>query len=372
MNTNPTLSEPLVSVIIPAYNAEAFIERTLKSVLVQTYRNLEVIVVDDGSKDQTAAIIKSIAQVDDRVIFLSQPNAGVAAARNTAIQHATGEFIAPIDADDIWYPDNIRKQVECFLQAGSEVGLVYSWSIDIDETDEPMGSFRAAKITGRVFNTLICHNFLGNASASMMRRSCLDQIGYYDQELHRQRAQGCEDWDLYLRMAEVYEFRVVPDFLVGYRRLTQSMSCDYTQMAKSHHLMLQTIQKNHPEIASLLFSMSRSILYMYFAQQSQRVGNPQTTFFWLIESVKAGPIVALIRYGFYQLAISSSWRTLLQVPYPTKSSRKNWLHRRLQQTFIQMINNRSYDRSLAVNSMIFVSHAFDQVIKGLTQVACSS
>lgn len=106
---------PFVSVIIPAYNAEAFIGRTLESVLAQTYENIEVLVVDDGSRDRTAEIVASFAQKDSRVILLKQQNAGVAAARNLAIEKSRGEYIAPLDADDIWYPSKLDKQVQCIL-----------------------------------------------------------------------------------------------------------------------------------------------------------------------------------------------------------------------------------------------------------------
>jgi glycosyltransferase involved in cell wall biosynthesis len=107
MNTSQNnLNQPLVSVIIPAYNAENFIAKTLESVLSQTYQNIEVLVVDDGSTDTTAEIVKSFVQKDSRVSLLQQSNAGVAAARNLAIEKSKGEYIAPIDADDIWYPQN--------------------------------------------------------------------------------------------------------------------------------------------------------------------------------------------------------------------------------------------------------------------------
>jgi glycosyltransferase involved in cell wall biosynthesis len=102
---------PLVSVIIPAYNASVTIERTLRSVLAQTHGHLEIIVVDDGSIDDTAAIVERISREDPRIILLQQPNQGVATARNVSIDHARGEFIAPLDADDIWHPSKIEKQI---------------------------------------------------------------------------------------------------------------------------------------------------------------------------------------------------------------------------------------------------------------------
>jgi glycosyltransferase involved in cell wall biosynthesis len=117
---------PLVSVIIPAYNAEVFIERTLDSVLAQTYKNIEALVIDDGSTDKTHEIVELVAQLDPRVILLKQQNAGVAAVRNLGIEKSHGEYIAPIDADDIWYPQKLGKQVKCMLKGGSSVGLFYA------------------------------------------------------------------------------------------------------------------------------------------------------------------------------------------------------------------------------------------------------
>lgn len=307
---------PLVSVIVPAYNAEAFIERTLESVLAQTYQNLEVIVVDDGSSDRTAAIVREIAQRDPRVTLLEQPNSGVAAARNFGIQKSSGEYIAPIDADDLWYPQNLEKQVEVLLQTDPTVGLVYAWSADIDENDRPTGEFRAAKIEGNVYKTLICHNFLGNASATLMRRSCLERVGGYNSQLKEQNAGGCEDWDLYLRIAEHYQFRVVPEFLIGYRKIASSMSRDYRQMAKSHGLMLQAVRQNHPEISAALYRLSCSSFYLYLARQSQQYGSPRQTIAWLLEALRVDWITPLWRYGWYLLLLKSCWQLVVPNPNP--------------------------------------------------------
>jgi glycosyltransferase involved in cell wall biosynthesis len=298
-------TQPLVSVIIPAYNAAAYVEQTLHSVLAQTYSNLEVLVVDDGSTDQTVEIVQQIAQFDGRVHLLRQQNGGVAAARNLAIYHAKGEFIAPIDADDIWYPENLERQVECMVAGGHSVGLVYSWSVDIDESNGLLGSFRAAKIEGDVYATLVCHNFLGNASASMVRRSCLEKVGGYDPGLRSQNAEGCEDWELCLRIAAKYEFRVVPHFLVGYRKLTGSMSCDYARMARSHALVMQTVRKQQPSFPAFLLRLSSSSLYGYFASQSYLHRDYRTTLYWLRRAIQTDPITPWIRIGFYLLLIRS-------------------------------------------------------------------
>lgn len=349
---------PLVSVIIPAYNAAAFIDRTLRSVLAQTYRHLEVLVVDDGSIDRTPKIVAAFARQDDRVRLLQQANAGVAAARNLAIAHAQGELIAPIDADDLWYPDNLERQVECMVQGGHSVGLVYSWSVDIDESDRLLGGFRAANIEGNVYATLICHNFLGNASASMMRRSCLEQVGGYDSGLRSQRAQGCEDWDLYLRIAEKYEFRSVPAFLIGYRKLSASMSCDYTQMARSHRFVMQAVQQQHPELPEGIFRLSRSNLYLYFAHQSHRFHQHRTTLFWLGQALRADRVTPWIRFGLYSLLLQSLAGALRSRLFPTVRLPDRPVEPRLTLSDIEQ-----QKRSIAL--MLLVGKLFHQAISRL-------
>ena len=301
---------PLVSVIIPAYNAERFIGQTLESVLAQTYANFEVLVVDDGSTDETVALVHSYAAQDSRIKLQQQANAGVAAARNAGIQAATGELLAPLDADDLWYPHHLQQQVQCFLRSPVSVGVVYSWSVDIDEQDRLTGGMRAAEISGDVYKTLVCHNFLGNASATMMRRSCLEQVGNYDITLRARHGQGCEDWDLYLRMAERFQFQAVSTFSVGYRKCQDSMSKNYDQMARSHSLVMEKVRQQHPELSKFLFRLSASNLYFYFAAQSKAGADFAAALFWLQQAVRADRITCWIHPELYQILLLSCrrWR----------------------------------------------------------------
>lgn len=303
---------PLVSVIIPAYNAEALITKTLESVLRQTYQHIEVLVVDDGSCDRTPNIVKEFAQRDCRVHLLQQANAGVAAARNLGIQHARGEFIAPIDADDIWYPQNVERQVQCFLESSSTVGLVYSWSAFIDEADVPTGGFCAFCIQGNIFLTLLCFNFLGNASATMIRRSCLEKVGTYSTELRSRNAQGCEDWDLYLRLAEHYQFGVVPEFLVGYRKLQNSMSRNSMAMADSWYFVLESACQRHPEVHAFLHRTSMSYFLLYLAQECDGVGDAKTALQFTRSAFQVNWLMSLIRPNLYRLMLNNGWRLILR------------------------------------------------------------
>ncbi|MGF1522701.1 MAG: UDP-glucose 4-epimerase GalE [Leptolyngbyaceae cyanobacterium] len=299
-------SMPLVSVVIPAHNAETFLAKTLASIQSQTYSDLEILVIDDGSSDRTPDIVREFAQLDSRIQLFQQANAGVAAARNCGIQNAKGEFIAPIDADDLWCPETVEKLVSRLQKSCPDVGVVYAWSIDIDEQEQPIGGFHAATVVGNVYKTLICHNFLGNASSTLIRKTCLDYVGGYDSQLKAQNAQGCEDWDLYLRLAERFKFEVVPEFLVGYRKMMSSMSGNFSQMARSQQQMLQVVQCQHPEIPNFLYRLSRSSFYLHLASQYNiSSGNARGTLFWLWQAIRVDPVTPFGRLGLYVLLLKS-------------------------------------------------------------------
>ena len=318
MNTSQNnLNQPLVSVIIPAYNAEKFIAKTLESVLSQTYQNIEVLVVDDGSTDTTAEIVKSFTQKDSRVSLLQQSNAGVAAARNLAILKSKGEYIAPLDADDIWYPRNLEKQVKCLNFSASSVGVVYSWSVDINEQDLLTGGFYNSSIEGEVYTALVYKYFIGNASSSLIRRVCLEKVGGYNCFFKLENAQGCEDWELHLRIAEHYQFKVVPEYLVGYRQITSSMSCNFAAMAKSQSLIMAEVRQQHPEIPSSIYRWSSSNFYIYLAVKSNRSSNHRSTLSWLYRAFKEDLSMALLRHNLYLLSIESLLKML--VSHPTES-----------------------------------------------------
>jgi len=294
-------NSPLVSVVIPAHNAGVFIHKTLNAVIAQTYRNLEVLVVDDGSTDDTSRIVESFVKRDHRIILVQQQQSGVAEARNVGIERSSGEFIAPLDADDVWHPRNIEKQVLCFLDGDPLVGLIYGWSAVIDEDDIFTGDFIASNIEGNVFQTLLARNFLGNASASLIRRTCFDKVGLYDCKFFRGNAQGCEDWDMYLRIAQQYEFRVVPEFLIGYRRVKNSMSHNYERMEKSHSILMSDIDSVCARIPDIFFRLSKINYYIYFSYENYNSMNYKQVRFWLRKSLEVDLILTLVSFRLYKI-----------------------------------------------------------------------
>lgn len=303
------MNYPLVSVIVPVYNGERFIAATLDSVLAQSYPHLEVLVVDDGSSDSTAQIVQRYMAQDNRVVLLSQANGGVAVARNTGIQNAKGEYIAPLDADDIWYPQKLEKQVQCMLSSDPRVGLIYTWSTHIDEQSQLMGGWIAYRNEGEVYVDLAYRNFIGNGSNPLIRRSCLESVGYYSTEYKQQNAQGSEDWDLYLRIAERYQFRVIPEFLMGYRQVVGSMSTNYEVMERSHRLLMEDIRSRYPEVPAVLYRWSRSDFFYYLASLSKLSENYPKTRFWLSQAVQQD-LYKLLHPGFYQMYLRSLVRSL--------------------------------------------------------------
>ena len=304
-------SLPLVSVIIPAYNAARFIWQTLESVSLQTYKNIEIVVVNDGSTDDTAIMVGQFAERDQRVILIQQLNAGVAAARNCAIQNSQGEFVAPIDADDIWYPHKIEKQVERICSASADIGLVYTWSAHIDEEGSLTGGLNAGDREGSVLIDLVYRDFIGNGSVPLIRRTCLDEVGGYNKSLRDRGAQGCEDWDIALRIAEHYKFLVVPEILVGYRQAFGSMSSLGIVMEKSYNLTADYIKQNHPEIPEIIYQWSKAEFFYYLAQGARQGGKQWRALVCILKAAMLDSETILKRDRFFRSTIA----IILSIPF---------------------------------------------------------
>ena len=255
---------PTVSVLVPAYNASGTLRETLASVMRQTFGDFEVIVVDDGSSDSTSAVAAEFAASDPRFQIIQQKNGGVAAARNTALAASCAELIAPLDADDLWHPEKLARQVERWRTARLGTVLVYSWSVDIDQASQVLSRRLDLEFfEGDVYGALVLTNFLGNASVPLIARDALLAIQGWDTSLRAQSAQGCEDWQLYLRLAELGDFALAPGFLVGYRQSQGSMSRSIDEMSRSYELIMGEARARHPELPAALFRWSRGAYDLY-------------------------------------------------------------------------------------------------------------
>lgn len=252
MSIRRNLQDELVSVVVPAHDCAGTIDETLRSVRAQTHRRLEIIVVDDGSKDGSAAVVEAHAAVDERVRLIRQANAGVAAARNTGLNAARGELVAPIDADDLWRPRKLERQLQAMAAGGERIGLVYCWNAVIDAAGIVTAPNDRPRHHGDVIPNLLYGNFVGNGSCALMRKDAVLAAGGFDPTLRARGAQGCEDWRLYLMIAQSHRFAVVKEELVGYRRLTGTMSGDIAQMLRSDAIVRAEFRQRYPQHAQVL------------------------------------------------------------------------------------------------------------------------
>ncbi len=199
---------PKVSVILPAYNGEKFIAGAIDSALNQTRKDFEIIVVNDGSTDRTAEIISKYGQA---IRVISQANAGIAAARNAAINNSKGEYLAFLDQDDIWLEDKLEKQMEIF-DKDKDVGMVYSDTFVITDGNVELKNFDLKKpYRGMIIEELLMNNFIAT-SAVVTKKECFDRVGLFDNSLS-----PCLDYDRWLYIATLYKVDYVDKPLVRFR-----------------------------------------------------------------------------------------------------------------------------------------------------------
>jgi len=244
---------PLVSVIIPAFNAERTILSTVHSIQQQTISDFELVVINDGSTDKTLEFLDSID--DSRLKVFSYPNGGLPTARNRGISKATGEFITFIDADDQWTPDKLASQLAA-LEQHPEAGVAYSWTTYIDENDQFLHTGDPLVYEGNVYPKLLIRNFISNGSNMLIRRQLVEEVGEFDPTL-----KSAEDWDYYIRLAAISHFRVIPKYQILYRRSSHSMTSKVDVMEK---YLLAVIHKSFQSApAELQFLKNQSLAVNY-------------------------------------------------------------------------------------------------------------
>ncbi|MBP6342585.1 MAG: glycosyltransferase [Candidatus Omnitrophica bacterium] len=246
----------LVSVIIPAYNKAEYTRRTVESVLAQTYSSLEVIVVDDGSTDNTAQVM---AAFKDRIRYILKPNGGACSARNAGIKASSGEYIAFIDCDDLYEPRKIEVCAD-YLNSHPEYGFVHTAANLIDHQERVEGIYDHPKSRrlGWITRRLILGNHICNSTA-LIRREILFKAGFFDESIFTPG-----DWDLWLRLSETAQVGYIREPLTKYR-ITDNYIFNRLELAQREELyVIEKFFQRHPD--GRLRARALSNLHLRFAQ----------------------------------------------------------------------------------------------------------
>ena len=263
-----------VSIVIPVFNAELFLERTLLSVQQQTHENLEIIIVNDGSTDTSDQIAARYADSDRRFQVITQRNSGVASARNHGLQHSLGEYVAFLDADDIWHPTKIERQMEVLLSSTNSTGWgsVYCLHRYIDAKDRVRGSGRFWSVAGGLSALLVTLR-TECGSSILTRRDLALAVGGFDATYRDLDVGGAEDLDFHLKLAARFPMFVVSQYLVGYRSYEGNMSSDDTRMLRAlrtvinRHIALNSLSK--PCVNWVFGELYRHFFWIFFLRKRE-------------------------------------------------------------------------------------------------------
>ncbi|MEM6400593.1 MAG: glycosyltransferase family A protein [Cyanobacteria bacterium P01_D01_bin.116] len=259
------LKIPKVTVVVPAYNVSKYIQEALASLEKQTFSDFEVLIVDDGSTDDTAAVVENFCQRDSRFKLLQKSNGGLSSARNYGIRHAQGEYIALLDGDDVYHQDKLATHV-ARLYSQADVGLVYSASRAIRDDGKPTFITLSGKpIHPNPLLALLCKNFIGHGSNAVFRRCLIEEIGGFNESLR-----SWEDVDLWLRIAATQKWHFYREkrILCYYRVRPSGLSFNIVQMQACGEQVLKDASQRSPELVKPMLPTAYAYMYRYLTRLS--------------------------------------------------------------------------------------------------------
>lgn len=249
---------PKVSVVIPTFNRALLVQRAVRTVLAQTYTDIEVLVVDDGSTDDTCAVLRSLVEEDSRLRYLRHEiNRGAQATRNVGCRAVSSEYVAFLDSDNEWLPDKLRLQMEIFERSGDQLGVVYCGFRVLYPDQSYFDMWPRHR--GDVYRAAL-RRWLTDTSTLVVRRDILEKVDYWDE-----RIRTYQEWDMCIRLARVAKFEFVPELLVlYYRHPSQRISNDRFLNALGH---LDVIEAHRQEIQRVCGSKVLGEHYFRTGQQ---------------------------------------------------------------------------------------------------------
>lgn len=212
-----------ISIVTPTYNRPELLKISINSVLSQTYRDFELIVIDDCSSDNTPGVLEGFR--DERLkVIRNSSNKGIAAVRNIGVASSQGKYIAFLDDDDEWLPDKLEKQIRIMEDGSESLGCVYSGCLTTGPDGSEIVSTSIPRYRNKVLNELLLENFI-TTSTTLVKKSCIEKAGLFDEDI----PYG-EDYDMWIRIAEDFEFDFAPEPLTKYRIHPNSITKNYAKV----------------------------------------------------------------------------------------------------------------------------------------------
>lgn len=332
-----------VSIIIPVYNVEKYIAKTIESVLAQTYQDFEIIIVDDESPDHSIEICRRFT--DPRIQIIQQKNRGASSARNRGIRYSQGEYIALLDSDDLWLPEKLERQVT-YLETHPEVGVTFCRAAFIDQEGTPFGVYQMPKLRDIDAAYLFRANAIGSGSTPMIRKQVFEAIKfqdnfygetedyYFDEQLKRS-----EDLECWIRIVLQTSWTIegTSEPLAFYRVNSNSLSSDLIKQFESWEQVLEKTRTYAPDLITQIESLARAHQLRYLSRRAIRL--------------KDGKMAVML----INRAISSDWHLLIEEPRRT-------LLTILVAYLIRILPSELYDQ-LEKIALKFVGHLEEKSIR---------
>jgi glycosyltransferase involved in cell wall biosynthesis len=254
------VSQPRVSVVIPTYNAGKWVLEAIESVRAQSYSDFEIIVVDDGSQDDTEPLLADLDNAG-KIRYIKQANLGVSAARNRGVSEAAGELIAFLDADDLFHKEKLSKQIE-LIDVQPQLGFVHANFEKFDDAGNDLGLRNMDQFRGNVYPQILQEwSAIIALPTLLLPKSVFEQVGGFDEDIS-----WGEDIDLYIRIARKFEIDLIPETLCRVRVRPDSASASKVGSAESFHRVLEKAFAADDGLSSSFRDSAFAKLYVNKAQ----------------------------------------------------------------------------------------------------------
>ena len=316
--------QPLVSVVVPVFNVEKYLQRSIESVLEQSYRKFELIIVDDGSTDDSFSIYHKFADIDSRIKVVWQANQGLAAARNTGIRIASGEYVALLDSDDYWHVDKLKYHVK-LLQTFPQVGVSYSSSSLIDEEGQEIGLIQNPKCHHIRPKDVFLRNPIGNGSAAVIRKVVFDEIAFEKEstdahvktQYFNESLRQSEDIECWVKIATKtnWDFMGIKRPLTYYRINDGGLSANTKKQFQSWLSACNLMKEYAPNFVRQHYSLAEAFQYRYLARRAVRSKDRGKAINLMLKAFRSNPKIIFMEPVRTVITLAGSLSLLLPRKY---------------------------------------------------------